>query len=184
MEGEKVNLRQITPNDCLKLREWSEDEELKGFMGETLPFRPEVQITEHGELRRGWNSYAFAIDTKSGEFIGDIYLVHITWRNRNAELVVRVGEKVYWDKGYGTDAIRVLLDMAFCKMKLKRVYLRVYVSNCRAIRCYEKCGFTKEGMLCLTDKEYGKRRIFLMSLEREKYFSQSRDFDTSEKLTS
>jgi RimJ/RimL family protein N-acetyltransferase len=182
MEGEKVNLRQITPNDCLKLKEWSEDEELKGFMGETLPFRPEVELEEYGELRRGWNSYAFAIDTKSGELIGDIYLVHITWRNRNAELVVRVGEKTYWDKGYGTDAISVLLDMAFCKMKLKRVYLRVYVSNRRAIRCYEKCGFVKEGILHLTGKEYGKRRIFLMSLEREKYFTQRQNLEDGKRL--
>lgn len=184
MEGEKVRLREITPADCKKLKKWSEDEELKSFMGGTLPFRPEEELEKYGELRRGWNCVAFGIVTKAGELIGDIYLVHITWRNRNAELVVRVGEKSFWDKGYGTDAIKVLLNMAFSRMNLKRIYLRVYVSNRRAIRCYEKCGFVKEGMLSRTDKEHGKRRIFLMSLERDQFFMESHDLDISEKLSS
>jgi RimJ/RimL family protein N-acetyltransferase len=169
MEGEKVRLRQITLGDCLKLKEWSEDAELKRFIGEMLPFRSDADFKKNGELRKRYDSCSFAIVTKSGEFIGDIYLVHITWRNRNAELIVRVGEKVYWDKGYGTDAILTLLNRAFCQMNLRRVYLRVHMSNHRAIRCYEKCGFSKRGMVCLTNEESGEKRIFLMSLDRDEY---------------
>ena len=53
--------------------------------------------------------------TKSGEFIGDIYLVHITWRNRNAELIVKWAKRFIGIKGYGTDAILTLLNRAFAK---------------------------------------------------------------------
>ena len=55
--------------------------------------------------------------------------------------------RAYWDQGFGTDAVRTLVEYAFRSMRLSRVYLRVFTSNVRAIRCYEKVGFRKEGRL-------------------------------------
>jgi len=62
-----------------------------------------------------------------------------------AELSMWLG-KPYWGQGYGTDAIRVLLRYAFRELGLHKIFLRVLVSNTRAIRCYEKCGFKREGL--------------------------------------
>ena len=73
--------------------------------------------------------------------IGDLELDHISWRRSEAELRIRIGEKEYWNKGYGTDAVRALLDLARNNLGLRHIYLRVYRFNHRAIRCYEKCGF-------------------------------------------
>ena len=56
-----------------------------------------------------------------------------------------IGEKSEWSKGYGTDAIRTLLDLGFCEMNLHRIFLRVDSDNARGIRCYEKAGFQLEG---------------------------------------
>jgi RimJ/RimL family protein N-acetyltransferase len=58
-----------------------------------------------------------------------------------------IGDKSYWGRGYGTDSVRVLLRLAFEKMGLHRVHLHVFEFNQRAISCYEKCGFRREGVL-------------------------------------
>ena len=72
---------------------------------------------------------------------------NIDWKNRKAVQGIFIGEKEYWGRGYGSDAIRALLGFAFREMNLHRVYLSVYDYNERAIRCYEKCGFRHEGRL-------------------------------------
>ena len=71
----------------------------------------------------------------------------VDWKNRNAELGIAIWKKDYWGKGYGADAIKTLLKYAFHELNLHKVYLRVYDFNKRAIRCYEKAGFKKEGIL-------------------------------------
>ncbi len=58
---------------------------------------------------------------------------------------IMVGERALWGKGYGTDAMRVLLRYAFTELNLHRVSLRTFGFNQRAIRSYEKCGFVLEG---------------------------------------
>ncbi len=59
---------------------------------------------------------------------------------------ILIGERDYWGKGYGTDAMRVMLRYAFDELNLHRVSLRVFGFNQRAIRSYEKCGFAHEGV--------------------------------------
>jgi RimJ/RimL family protein N-acetyltransferase len=87
------------------------------------------------------------IETTEGVHIGNIGLHGIDWQNRQAELGIAIGEKAYWNQGYGSDAIRTLLVLAFREMNLHRVFLRVDRENGRGIRCYEKAGFRREGVL-------------------------------------
>jgi RimJ/RimL family protein N-acetyltransferase len=89
----------------------------------------------------------FAIETQDGVLIGNISLHNIHVRCHHAELGIVIGEKDYWGKGYGTDAITTLLDYCFNELNLQRVWLRVFSFNQRGIRCYEKCGFVVEGRL-------------------------------------
>ena len=72
---------------------------------------------------------------------------NIDWKSRKAEFFITIGEKQFWDKGFGTDALRIVIRLAFDKMNLNRLWLTVLVDNPRAIRCYEKCGFVREGLL-------------------------------------
>jgi RimJ/RimL family protein N-acetyltransferase len=58
-----------------------------------------------------------------------------------------IGEKEYWDQGYGTDAIETLLRYVFEELNMNRVYLIADERNTRAIHCYEKIGFRREGLL-------------------------------------
>jgi RimJ/RimL family protein N-acetyltransferase len=58
---------------------------------------------------------------------------------------IGIGEREYWGKGYGTDAMRIILRYAFMELNLHRVSLDVFEYNPRAIRSYEKAGFKHEG---------------------------------------
>jgi RimJ/RimL family protein N-acetyltransferase len=75
-------------------------------------------------------------------FIGlfDLYLQH-----GDTLVAIALGEREYWGKGYGTDAMRIMLRYAFRELNLRRVGLIVFEYNPRAIRSYEKVGFILEG---------------------------------------
>jgi RimJ/RimL family protein N-acetyltransferase len=66
---------------------------------------------------------------------------------RKARLGVMIGEKEYWSKGYGTDAMLTFLRFGFDEMNLNRIDLTVFDGNERAKACYRKCGFVEEGRL-------------------------------------
>jgi RimJ/RimL family protein N-acetyltransferase len=78
--------------------------------------------------------------------IGVSSLDHIDAVHRKAEFGISL-EKGSWGQGYGSEATRLMVDYAFITLNLHRVYLRVFEFNERAIRCYLKAGFQKEGLL-------------------------------------
>ena len=142
-EGESVVLRPVLAMDEPLLQEWDSDTELNALMGTDVL----VDLQDHYLTDGTRNSMRLIIQTMGGTVIGNVDLIRIHWRPREAEMVIRIGRREYWGKGYGTDAVNVLLRVAFSLLGLKSVYLRVYRSNARAVRCYEKCGFRKEGMI-------------------------------------
>ncbi|MES0359979.1 MAG: GNAT family protein [Anaerolineales bacterium] len=77
--------------------------------------------------------------------IGLIGLDGIRWTHGDAWIGIGLGEREYWGKGYGTDAMRILLCYAFEELNLHRLSLSVFEYNPRAIRSYEKVGFIIEG---------------------------------------
>ena len=112
----------------------------------------------------------FAIETLDGKLVGDCGLRFIDWKSRKAEFFITIGEKQFWDKGLGSDALRIVIRLAFDKMNLNRLWLTVLVDNPRAVRCYEKCGFVREGLLRQESYVDGKYRdVLLMALLREDY---------------
>lgn len=86
----------------------------------------------------------FAIEV-DGIHIGSTGLHRINRKNRSAGFGIMIGEKSYWNRGYGTDATRTVLKYAFDRLKLHRVQLEVYDLNPRGLYVYERCGFRLEG---------------------------------------
>ena len=78
------------------------------------------------------------IEKSSGSFIGNIELMDFTETEAELGIAITAAKQ---DLGYGTEAIRAVTGYAFDKLGLKRVFLKVYPDNGRAIRVYEKCGF-------------------------------------------
>lgn len=77
--------------------------------------------------------------------MGVTSLVGIDYKNRNAECILDIGEKSKWGKGYGTEAMSLLLTYAFLELNLHRLSLRVFSTNEKAIHLYKKIGFVQEG---------------------------------------
>jgi len=148
--GEKVRLRPIEREDLPRFVEWFSDPEVRRHLLVYLPFslaQEERWFEGLQERLERQEEVLLAIETADGVHIGNVDLHAIDWKNRNAELGIAIGEKAYWGQGYGTDAIRTLLDLAFREMNLHRVFLRVDTDNVRGIHCYEKDGFRREGTL-------------------------------------
>ena len=96
------------------------------------------------------NYQAYAIDA-DGKHIGTCFMMNIT--GDTGELAIEIGDKQYWGKGYGTKAVRALVDH-WLSNGLSRIWLKVLPWNARAIRCYRKCGFLPAGRLILDGTEF------------------------------
>ncbi len=86
--------------------------------------------------------HRFAIDTLAGKHIGNCSYYNTSETRGEAELGIMIGNRDYWDKGYGTDAVTTLVNYIFRQTNLKRIYLKTLESNTRAQKCFPKCGFT------------------------------------------
>jgi RimJ/RimL family protein N-acetyltransferase len=84
---------------------------------------------------------------ESDKLIGGTGLHDLDWTNRHSGFGIFIGDKEEWGKGYGTQATQLVIDFAFARLNLHRVWLHVYEYNERGIRAYEKVGFQKEGIL-------------------------------------
>lgn len=171
--GKKVRLRPVERDDLPRFVEWFGDPDVRRHLLLYLPFSlaQEERWFEslQGRLERQ-QDVLLAIETADGAHIGNIGLNSINWKDRNAELGIVIGEKAYWSQGYGTDAIRTLLELAFREMNLHRVFLRVDVDNERGIRCYEKAGFQRDGTLRqMVFKEGTYIDQHIMSILRSEY---------------
>jgi RimJ/RimL family protein N-acetyltransferase len=112
-------------------------------MGQALEERWfERMLTEHGTSR--WHFVICRLDDNRA--IGTIGLFHLDLTNGNAGMGITIGEPGETERGLGTDALEALLDFAFGRLRLERVWLDVFEFNGRAIRSYEKAGFTREGV--------------------------------------
>jgi RimJ/RimL family protein N-acetyltransferase len=96
--------------------------------------------------------------------------MHIDQHDRSAEIGISIGEKEFWDQGYGTKAIRLIVGHGFGNLNLNRIYLRVYETNPRGKRCYEKAGFSVDGRLRQARFLEGKYvDVFIMSILKSEW---------------
>jgi RimJ/RimL family protein N-acetyltransferase len=90
--------------------------------------------------------------------LGDIGLdLNNDWSSRDSFVGLGIGNRNDWGKGYGTDAMKIMLRFAFTEINLRRVTLTVFEYNPRAIRSYEKAGFQHEGSMRGALLKDGKR---------------------------
>lgn len=85
--------------------------------------------------------------------IGFVGLADLDWVNGSGLAVIGIGERDCWGRGYGTDAMELILQYGFLELNLHSISLCVFAYNPRAIRSYEKAGFQHEGR----EREYLRR---------------------------
>lgn len=173
-EGELVRLTAIQPEaDAEAIARWSLDSEYDrlGDSGSVRPLRAKFirEDIEKAEIRN--DVYGFSIHILSDDrLIGFIFLDGIEWSHGTGWVGIGIGERDCWGKGYGTDAMRVLLRFAFEELNLYRVNLDVFEYNPRAIRSYEKVGFVHEGrQRGLLHRDKRRWDLIFMGILREEW---------------
>ncbi|MFX0204699.1 MAG: GNAT family N-acetyltransferase [Candidatus Hodarchaeota archaeon] len=149
LEGELVRLRTLELTDLDRMTELWNNWEIRQYLVSVVPASEEEEeqwIRSTWERRRKGTDYVFAMETlEEREYIGNIGLHQLNWINRSTILGIAILDPEYWGKGYGTDALKVLLKYAFTTLNLNRVELEVSANNERAQRVYKKVGFREVG---------------------------------------
>jgi RimJ/RimL family protein N-acetyltransferase len=146
--GMRIRLRAIERDDIPRFVKWFNDPQVRQYLAVYRPFSlAQEEKWFERQAEPDPPDHIFAIETLEGVHIGNVGLHAVNWKDRNAELGIVIGEKEYWNKGYGTDAVTTMLCYAFDELNLHRVSLRVDADNTRGVRCYEKCGFRHDGTL-------------------------------------
>lgn len=149
LTGEKVYLAALEPEKVAELfNRWAGDTEYWRLAVSDPAFQFSVAGIKDWleEQLPNKDNYFFTIHLhQDNRPIGDAGLDGIDWVHGNAYLGIAIGEREEWGKGYGTDAVRLILRLAFTELNLHRVSLTVFDYNQRAIRSYEKAGFRPEG---------------------------------------
>jgi len=176
--GDKVRLRAIEREDLPRFVEWINDPEVRQGLNFYLPMSTvEEERWYEGYLERDPPERPLAIDVRDSDewvHIGSCGLFSIDSRARKAELGILIGDKTYWDRGYGTDTIRTLLHHAFESLNLNRISLQVFESNPRAIKVYKRVGFTAEGRLREARFSQGRYEdTIIMSILRDEWRTKS-----------
>ena len=174
--GERVRLRAIEREDLPRFVEWLNDPEVRHGLALFLPISgAEEEQWFENMLKSPANEHPMVIEilTENGwSPVGNCGLFGIDGRVRMAELGIFIGAKDHWNQGYGTEAVRLILNHGFNTLNLNRIALRVYADNPRAIRAYEKAGFLQEGVLRQAHYQAGEYvDVFLMSVLREEWQS-------------
>lgn len=146
LEGKKIRLRAVERVDLPIFVKWINDLEVTEFLAINPPMSMEEEEKWFANLGKTEDK-VFSIDTTDGKLIGNVGLMKFNWEDRSVLFGIMIGEKEYWSKGYGTDAIETLLRYVFEEMNMNKVYLIADERNARALHCYEKIGFRKEGLL-------------------------------------
>jgi RimJ/RimL family protein N-acetyltransferase len=147
-----VYLRPFEPSDVEAYRRWRADADAMELAGwhERAPLsrgQVEARIARQAE-EQGRDAYTFAICLAADDrAIGEVMLVDLDRLNGSAQVGIFIGEVDEWGKGYGTDAVRAIVDFGFAELRLERIWLEVWTENVRAERAYQKAGFTREATL-------------------------------------
>ncbi len=147
--GKRIRLRAVEREDLPRFVAWLNDPEvLQGLMLH-IPMSLAWEENWFERLLKGDQAeapLAIEIDTAEGWTpIGNVGFHDINWQERAAEIGIFIGEKRFWNQGFGREAMRLMLQFGFETVNLHRIYLRVFENNPRAIRSYEQAGFVHEG---------------------------------------
>jgi len=159
--GERIYLRPLEREDAKIFLPWVNDPDvIRTLMMHTPKNLKAEEEWIEGLYKDDKNIVLGIVVKESDKLIGSTGLHQIDYKNSHAMYGILIGDKAEWDKGYGTETTKLMLQYGFETLNLHRIYLLVYEYNHRAIRAYEKAGFKREGIF------------------RQNHFYQGRYYDT------
>jgi diamine N-acetyltransferase len=168
--GKKVRLRALEREDIPNFVRWFNDREVTEYLGvypmlskamEEKWFENQLSIPQNKEQ-------TLSIDALDGDqwiHIGDASLMNIESVSNHAEFGIAIGEKSFWNKGYGREATFLMVKHGFEDLNLNRIYLRVFEEHVHAIATYQSAGFVQEGVMReVIYKDGSYHNMLLMSI--------------------
>jgi diamine N-acetyltransferase len=188
--GERIRLRRDERADISSFVAWLNDPEVRRYLTMTMPISManEEQWFEN-MLKLPPQEQPFAIEIRKAtpeqgsvewQLIGNCSFMDVDTTARSAEVGLFIGDKSCWNKGYGTEVMRLLLSIGFSTMNLNRIFLRVDEDNKAGIRAYEKAGFVHEGRFrkaAYRDGQYYD--VLIMSVIRNEWNPGAQDKNAS-----
>lgn len=170
--GKRIVIRHLGRQDLKKIKNWFRNPELVrlAFGIEGTPETLQKIADDYYREIFWWQKNALAIDTVGGETIGFMKYTVREDHELHAKVGILIGERPYWEHGYGTEAMKMLLVYLFDQIKVDRVELDTAEFNGRAQRSFEKCGFRRMGTFTEVNFQDGRtsQKVW-MSIDRETY---------------
>jgi RimJ/RimL family protein N-acetyltransferase len=173
--GKKVRLRAIREDDLKNMITWLNNPVVTRHLA---AMRPWSVVEEKAWIERAMRNedpttISLVIESADNEYLGAVGLVHIDTRNRSAEVGIVIARPDDWGKGYGTEAMVLMLRHAFEELNLHRVMLKVHAYNERAIASYLGVGFVEEGRQRESHFRHGSwHDTVVMGILQEEYFAR------------
>ncbi len=172
--GERIRLRAPERSDIPLFVVWLNDPDVRRGLALFLPLSStEEEKWYESMIKHSASEHPLTIEVQvEGGWlpVGNCGFHAIEWRCRSSEVGIFIGDKAYWNRGYGTEAMRLLLKHGFETLNLNRIFLRVHEDNLGAIRSYEKAGFIHEGRFRQAEFKDGRYKdLLFMSVLRSEW---------------
>jgi ribosomal-protein-alanine N-acetyltransferase len=150
LHGERVYLRRPTTDDAARVFTWERDDDVWRYdphrpysnsMAEFLP------IFERNYVRGNGRQFWFIIENERHFPIGTITYFNLDYRIGQTEIGLGLGDKTSWGKGYGSEAIRTLVQYLFSLPGISRIYAETAMANHPARRAFARANFTEVGQI-------------------------------------
>lgn len=173
--GNLLRLASPIEDDQTLFASWTQDDDYMRMLDDD-PVRPQspANFASFAEATDDNNFYFHLRALAEDTVIGFVVLFNIKWSNQSAEMAIGIGDKSYHGKGYGQDALKLILNYAFNELNLHRVSLTVMDYNTPAIKAYERVGFVQEGIHRQAVQRQGKRYdLLLYGILRDEFLTKN-----------
>ncbi len=174
VHGQRIMLREYQAEDIGPICSWVNDEATTQYL--STRYWPAQTLVDSEEylsriLQSSHSAYHFVIaDKQDGRYIGQMDMFRVDWRLRCGELGMVIAAEQERGKGFGCEALELIKRFAFLTLGLERLELEVHMENAAALRCYQKAGFTLEGVKRHAFFSEGRFcDVGVMSVLREEY---------------
>ncbi len=173
--GDRIYLspKGVSDEEIDKYTEWLNDFQVTDYTGrsaQTMTWQNEKEYLENVSKNKGYRSFNI-VELKTDKLIGSVGLENCDYVARSAVLGIFIGEDDFRSHGYGTEAIKLLLEYGFKYLNLHSIRLDLLSFNERAHKCYLKCGFKDTGCsreaIFINGKYYDKLHMDILENEFE-----------------
>lgn len=148
LHGDTITLGPLVAADAQAMFSWLNDPAIARSNGEVRPTDGQGFSAWFNAVGKDRTRVYFAIRPKGGQrLLGYLTILDLHPLFRSAELGITIGAAADRGQGHGAEAVRLAMDYCWRQLDLQRLTMRIYGPNPAALRCYQKAGFTVEGVL-------------------------------------